>query len=142
MRVDYTCNMIDIVEALPDTRAGNYIAGQLVKSCHSPTFNYGEAQGAEGALGGRLAVMKPGSQVAVGVIRNGIPQTILVTVGTAPTVPSATAQQQPPERSAEPQGPGRGAAHGRHLRARMNSSSARRSRRICRGASGRRDRRS
>jgi four helix bundle protein len=39
--------MIDIVESLPDTRAGNYIAGQLIKSCHSPTFNYGEVQAAE-----------------------------------------------------------------------------------------------
>jgi len=45
--VNYTCKMIDIVEALPDTRSGNYIAGQLIKSCHSPTFNYGEAQAAE-----------------------------------------------------------------------------------------------
>ena len=39
--------MIDVVEALPMTRAGNYIAGQLIRSCHSPAFNYGEAQGAE-----------------------------------------------------------------------------------------------
>jgi four helix bundle protein len=45
--VAYTCRMIDVVEALPKTRAGNYIAGQLIKSCHSPTFNYGEVQGAE-----------------------------------------------------------------------------------------------
>jgi four helix bundle protein len=45
--VDYTCRMIDVVEALPNTRAGNYMAGQLVRSCHSPTFNYGEAQAAE-----------------------------------------------------------------------------------------------
>ncbi|HEY6978609.1 MAG TPA: four helix bundle protein [Chitinophagaceae bacterium] len=45
--VDYTCCMIDVVEALPNTRAGNYIAGQLIKSCHSPTFNYGEVQAAE-----------------------------------------------------------------------------------------------
>ena len=45
--VEYTCRMIDVVEALPNTRAGNYIAGQLVRSCHSPAFNYGEAQGAE-----------------------------------------------------------------------------------------------
>ena len=45
--VDYTCRMIDVVEALSNTRAGNYIAGQLIKSCHSPTFNYGEAQAAE-----------------------------------------------------------------------------------------------
>ena len=45
--VNYTCRMIDVVEALPNTRAGNYIAAQLIRSCHSPTFNYGEAQGAE-----------------------------------------------------------------------------------------------
>jgi len=45
--VDFTCRMIDIVESLPKTRAGNYIAGQLIKSCHSPTFNYGEVQAAE-----------------------------------------------------------------------------------------------
>lgn len=45
--VDYSCRMIDVVEALPNSRAGNYIAGQLIKSCISPTFNYGEVQGAE-----------------------------------------------------------------------------------------------
>ncbi len=38
--------MIDVVEALPKTKAGNYIAGQLIKSCHSPAFNYGEVQAA------------------------------------------------------------------------------------------------
>lgn len=45
--ISYTCRMIDVVEALPNTRAGNYIAGQLIRCCHSPTFNYGEAQAAE-----------------------------------------------------------------------------------------------
>ncbi|MGZ3847138.1 MAG: four helix bundle protein [Flavisolibacter sp.] len=45
--VDYTCRMIDVVEALPNSRAGNYIAGQLIKCCHSPAFNYGEVQAAE-----------------------------------------------------------------------------------------------
>ena len=35
--VDYTGRMIDVVEALPGTRAGNYIAGKLIRSCHSPT---------------------------------------------------------------------------------------------------------
>jgi four helix bundle protein len=39
--------MIEVIESLPKNRAGNYIAGQLVKSCHSPAFNYGEAQAAE-----------------------------------------------------------------------------------------------
>ncbi len=45
--VDFTCRMIDVVEALPNSRAGNYIASQLIRSGHSPTFNYGEAQAAE-----------------------------------------------------------------------------------------------
>ncbi len=45
--VEFTCRMIDVVEALPNTRTGNYIASQLIRSCHSPTFNYGEAQAAE-----------------------------------------------------------------------------------------------
>ena len=39
--------MIDIVESLPKTRSGNYMAGQLIKSCHSPAFNYSESQAAE-----------------------------------------------------------------------------------------------
>ena len=42
--VEFTCRMIDVV---PNTRSGNYIAGQLVRSCHSLTLNYGEAQAAE-----------------------------------------------------------------------------------------------
>jgi four helix bundle protein len=45
--VDYTCRMIDVTESLPKTRSGNYIAGQLIRSCHSPAFNYSEAQAAE-----------------------------------------------------------------------------------------------
>ncbi len=45
--MDYTCRMIDVVEALPNTRSGNYIAGQLVRSCHSPALNYAEVQAAE-----------------------------------------------------------------------------------------------
>ena len=40
--VEYSCRVMDVVEALPNTRAGNYIAGQLIKSCISPTFNYGK----------------------------------------------------------------------------------------------------
>lgn len=45
--VDYVCAMIDVVESLPSSRTGNYIAGQLIRSCHSPAFNYGEVQAAE-----------------------------------------------------------------------------------------------
>jgi four helix bundle protein len=32
---------------LPATRAGNYVAGQLIRCGLSPTLNYGEAQSAE-----------------------------------------------------------------------------------------------
>ena len=45
--VDFTCRMVNVLEALPNTRLGNYVAGQLIKSCHSPALNYGEAQAAE-----------------------------------------------------------------------------------------------
>jgi four helix bundle protein len=45
--VNYTCGMIDVADALLPTRAGTYIRGQLIRSCHSPAFNYGEAQAAE-----------------------------------------------------------------------------------------------
>lgn len=45
--VDFTISMTGIVEALPDTRPGIYLAGQLMKSCFSPALNYGEAQSAE-----------------------------------------------------------------------------------------------
>jgi four helix bundle protein len=45
--IEFTCRMIEVVEALPNTRSGSYIAGQLIRSCHSPTFNYSEAQAAE-----------------------------------------------------------------------------------------------
>ncbi len=38
--VEFSCRIIEVVEALPNTRAGNYIAGH-------PTLLYGEAQSAE-----------------------------------------------------------------------------------------------
>lgn len=45
--VDFSARVIDIVEALPKTRAGNYIAGQLIRCGLAPVLLYGEAQGAE-----------------------------------------------------------------------------------------------
>ena len=45
--INYACKMMEIVEKLPKSRAGNHIAGQLIRSCTSPAFNYGEAQSAE-----------------------------------------------------------------------------------------------
>ena len=41
--------MIDVVQSLPKNRSGNYMAGQLIRSCHSPAFNYSESQAAESA---------------------------------------------------------------------------------------------
>ena len=39
--------IIEITESLYNTRAGNHISGQLVRSGTSPALQYGEAQGAE-----------------------------------------------------------------------------------------------
>lgn len=45
--IQFSLLIIDIVEILPSTKAGNHIAGQLIRSGTSPAFNYGEAQVAE-----------------------------------------------------------------------------------------------
>ncbi|MBE7496454.1 MAG: four helix bundle protein [Verrucomicrobiaceae bacterium] len=45
--VNFAVRVIKVVEALPDTKAGKHIAGQLVRSGTSPALNYGEAQSAE-----------------------------------------------------------------------------------------------
>src|SRR6201996_8089305 len=45
--IDFAVIISDIIEALPNTRLGNYIAGQLIRSGCSPALNYGEAQAAE-----------------------------------------------------------------------------------------------
>ncbi|MFN0080409.1 MAG: four helix bundle protein [Prosthecobacter sp.] len=45
--VDFAVRIIGVVEALPDSKAGNHIAGQLIRSGTSPAPNYGEAQSAE-----------------------------------------------------------------------------------------------
>jgi four helix bundle protein len=45
--IDFAILIDDVVESLPNTCFGNYIAGQLVRSGCSPALNYGEAQSAE-----------------------------------------------------------------------------------------------
>jgi len=45
--VNFAVRIARIAESLPNTRTGNHIAGQLVRSGTSPAFNYGEAQSAE-----------------------------------------------------------------------------------------------
>ena len=45
--IDFAVDVIDVVEALPNSKAGNHIANQLVRSGTSPAPNYAEARGAE-----------------------------------------------------------------------------------------------
>lgn len=45
--LEYAAAIIRMVERLPNTRAGNHVAGQLLRSGTSPMPNHGEAQAAE-----------------------------------------------------------------------------------------------
>ena len=45
--IDFAVSIVEVGRALPKTRVGNHIAGQLVRCGTSPAPNYGEAQGAE-----------------------------------------------------------------------------------------------
>ena len=45
--IDFSVLIIEIVNEMPNTKAGNHLAGQLVRSGTSVSLNYGEAQSAE-----------------------------------------------------------------------------------------------
>ena len=45
--IDYAVRIIRLTEALPDTKAGAHVAGQILRSGTSPAPNYGEALAAE-----------------------------------------------------------------------------------------------
>jgi four helix bundle protein len=45
--LEYAARVIRLVEQLPNSRAGNHVAGQLLRSGTSPLPNHGEAQAAE-----------------------------------------------------------------------------------------------
>ena len=45
--LEYANNIIKVVEALPNTRSGNHIGNQLLKSGTEPYAHHGEAQAAE-----------------------------------------------------------------------------------------------
>lgn len=45
--IDFASRIIDAVESLPNTRAGNYIAGQMIRCGLAPSLLYGEVQAAE-----------------------------------------------------------------------------------------------
>ena len=44
---EYSVRIIKVVEQLPNTRVGNHVAGQLLRSGTSPYPNHGEDQAAE-----------------------------------------------------------------------------------------------
>ena len=45
--IDYAVRIIRLTEALPNTKAGAHVAGQILRSGSSPAPNYGEALAAE-----------------------------------------------------------------------------------------------
>lgn len=47
--IDFTCHMMDVLEALPATKSGNFIAGQLAGNSQSPVFTYAQTQAAGSA---------------------------------------------------------------------------------------------
>ena len=48
--VEFSCRIIEVVGVLLNTRAGNYIAGQLIRCGLAPALLYGEAQSAESRM--------------------------------------------------------------------------------------------
>jgi four helix bundle protein len=45
--IEFTAELLKLVDALPTSRAGNHISGQLLRCGTSPFANHGEAQAAE-----------------------------------------------------------------------------------------------
>ncbi len=45
--IEFAVRVLNVVESLPNSRAGNHVAGPLIRSGTSPAPNYGEAQSAE-----------------------------------------------------------------------------------------------
>jgi len=45
--INFAVDIVKLCNDLPNSRAGNHIAGQLLRSGTSPAANYGEARGAE-----------------------------------------------------------------------------------------------
>ncbi|RJE70680.1 MULTISPECIES: four helix bundle protein [Reichenbachiella] len=45
--IEFSVSIIDVVDKMPSSKAGNHLAGQLVRSGTSVALNYGEAQAGE-----------------------------------------------------------------------------------------------
>jgi four helix bundle protein len=45
--ISFAVLIVEIIKSMPDSRAANHLAGQLLRSGTSPALNYGEAQSGE-----------------------------------------------------------------------------------------------
>lgn len=45
--IDFTVSIIEIANSIQNTKTGNHLSGQIIRSGTSVSLNYGEAQGAE-----------------------------------------------------------------------------------------------
>jgi four helix bundle protein len=45
--INFSVLIVEITDAMPATRSGNHLGGQLLRSGTSPSLNYGEAQSGE-----------------------------------------------------------------------------------------------
>ena len=45
--IEFTVKIVELEKQIPNTRSGNTMANQIVRSGSSPSLNYGEALGAE-----------------------------------------------------------------------------------------------
>jgi four helix bundle protein len=45
--IDYSVEVLEIIDALPNNKGANHLGSQLVRSSTAPALNYGEAQSAE-----------------------------------------------------------------------------------------------
>ena len=45
--LEFTAQIVQLVDSLPSTKAGNHIAGQLLRCATSPLANHGEVEAAE-----------------------------------------------------------------------------------------------
>lgn len=45
--IDFAVDIMNMAETLPNTRSGNYMSGQIIRSGTAPTLLYGEVRAAE-----------------------------------------------------------------------------------------------
>lgn len=45
--IDFGLSVIELTNHFPNSKLGNHLSGQMIRSSTSPAFNYGEAQSAE-----------------------------------------------------------------------------------------------